>query len=40
MDMNATNGTFVNGTKLSPGQEVRLSAGDRFKLADEEFQVQ
>lgn len=39
MDMNATNGTFVNGTKLSPNQEVRLSAGDKFKLADEEFIV-
>lgn len=40
IDMGATNGTFVNGTKLSQNQEVRLSAGDRFKLADDEFQVQ
>lgn len=40
IDMNATNGTFINGTKLSANQEVRLSAGDRFKLADEEFQLQ
>jgi len=40
IDMNATNGTFINGTKLSPNQEVRISSGDRFKLADEEFQIQ
>lgn len=40
IDMGATNGTFVNGTKLSQNQEVRLSVGDRFKLADDEFQVQ
>ena len=39
MDMNATNGTFVNGVKLSPNQELKLSVGDRFKLADEEFQL-
>lgn len=39
IDMNATNGTFINGTKVAPGQETRLSSGDRFKLADEEFQV-
>lgn len=39
LDMNATNGTYVNGTKLSSGQETRLSSGDKFKLADEEFQV-
>ena len=40
IDMNATNGTFVNGTRLTAGQEVRLSSGDKFKLADEEFQFQ
>lgn len=39
MDMNATNGTFVNGTRISGGQEARISSGDKFKLADEEFQV-
>ncbi len=40
MDMNATNGTFVNGSRISPNQEIRLSSGDRIKLADEEFIVQ
>lgn len=40
VDLNATNGTFVNGNKLSGGQEMPLNSGDRFKLADEEFQVQ
>lgn len=39
IDLNATNGTFVNGSKIPANQEVRLSAGDRFKVADEEFQV-
>lgn len=40
IDMNATNGTYVNGSKLTPNKEVVLKSGDRFKLADEEFQVQ
>ena len=37
MDMRATNGTFVNGVRLNPGQEVALKNGDVILLADEEF---
>lgn len=36
-DMNATNGTFVNGVRLSAGQESPLNPNDRITLADEEF---
>jgi S1-C subfamily serine protease len=36
-DQNATNGTYVNGNKISAGQDVKLNAGDKIKLADEEF---
>lgn len=38
VDMKSTNYTFVNGNKVVPEQEVKLSSGDRFKLADEEFE--
>ena len=38
-DMNATNGTYVNGERIRPGEAVPLEVGDRFRLADEEFQV-
>lgn len=38
MDMNAANGTFVNGVKVMPNQEVALKNGDKIKLADEEFE--
>lgn len=37
VDKNATNGTFVNGTRLNPGQEQALKSGDKITLADEEF---
>lgn len=37
LDMNATNGTFVNGVRLNPGQETALKNGDTILLADEEF---
>lgn len=37
LDMNATNGTFVNGVRLTPGQESPLKNGDTILLADEEF---
>ncbi len=40
VDMNSTNFTFVNGTKLSSGQEHLLNNGDKIKLSDEEFQFQ
>lgn len=38
VDMKSTNYTFVNGNKIVPEQEVKLNSGDRFKLADEEFE--
>lgn len=38
VDMKSTNFTFVNGNKVVPEQEIKLSSGDRFKLADEEFE--
>ena len=37
-DMNAANGTFVNGVKVLPNQEIALKTGDKIKLADEEFE--
>ena len=36
-DLGSTNCTFVNGSKLTPNQEVELHAGDSVKFADEEF---
>lgn len=38
MDMNSTNGTFVNGVKATPRQEIALKNGDKITLADEEFE--
>ena len=37
-DMNSTNCTYVNGTKISPNQEVILSPRDKIKISDEEFE--
>lgn len=37
VDNNSTNFTYVNGNKLTPGQEMKLSSGDKIKLSDEEF---
>ncbi len=37
-DLGSTNCTYVNGTKLTPNQEVILSAGDKIKISDEEFE--
>lgn len=37
-DNNSTNFTYVNGSKIAPGQEVKLHSGDKIKLADEEFE--
>lgn len=37
VDNRAANGTFVNGVKCRPGQEVLLKAGDIITLADEKF---
>lgn len=36
-DMNAANGTFVNGVKVMPRQEVALKNGDTITLADEDL---
>lgn len=38
MDMNSTNGTFVNGVKTMARQEIALKNGDKVTLADEEFE--
>ena len=37
VDLKTTNGTFVNGVKLTPNQETPLHNGDKLSLADEEF---
>lgn len=36
-DLQATNGTFLNGTRLQPSQSVKLNNGDRIRLANDEF---
>ncbi len=36
-DLNSTNGSFVNGVKLSSGQPAVLKDGDTLTVADEEF---
>lgn len=37
-DLGSTNSTYINGTKLSPNQEVALIPGDKVKLSNEEFE--
>ncbi|MCD7981732.1 MAG: FHA domain-containing protein [Clostridiales bacterium] len=37
-DHHSKNGTFVNGTRLEADQRIRLKDGDRFVLANEEFE--
>ena len=37
VDNKAANGTFVNGVKCRPGEEVLLKGGDIITLADEKF---
>ena len=37
-DLGSTNGTFVNGNKLSASMPRMLNSGDVIKLADEEFE--
>ncbi|MBQ9410597.1 MAG: FHA domain-containing protein [Bacteroidales bacterium] len=39
-DSGSTNGTFVNGARLSPGAAVTLKIGDKVKIATLEFTVQ
>ena len=38
VDMNAANGTFVNGVKAMPRQEIALKDGDKITLSDEDFE--
>ena len=37
-DLGAANGTFVNGVKVMPRQEVALKNGDKITLADEDLE--
>ena len=37
IDNKAANGTYVNGVKARPGQEILLKSGDVITLADEKF---
>lgn len=37
-DLGSTNCTYINGTKLAPGQEVALLPGDKVVLSNEEFE--
>lgn len=39
-DQKSTNGTFVNGVKADPYQEILLKTGDKIKLANEDFEFQ
>ncbi|HUM85397.1 MAG TPA: trypsin-like peptidase domain-containing protein [Lachnospiraceae bacterium] len=36
-DLGSTNGTFVNGRKLTPNSETQLNDGDKVTIADEKF---
>lgn len=38
VDLSSRNGTFVNGVKSVPNQEIPLKSGDKIMLADEEFE--
>ena len=37
VDQKSTNGSYVNGVKVAPLQEVELKNGDKIRLSDEEF---
>lgn len=37
VDLGSTNGTYVNGAKISPNVETEIARGDEIKLADEAF---
>lgn len=37
IDQKSTNGTYLNGVKVSPLQEMELKNGDKIRLSDEEF---
>lgn len=38
VDTNSTNHTYVNGTMIQSGSEVKLAHGDKVRLANEEFE--
>lgn len=38
MDLNSTNGTYINGRQIPARQEVEIFSGDCLKLANEEFE--
>lgn len=38
-DLGSTNCTYVNGTKLSPNQEVALKKGDKITVSDVDFEL-
>lgn len=38
VDLNSTNGTYLNGQRVQPNQEMILKNTDRIKISDEEFQ--
>jgi len=37
VDLNSTNGTYVDGTRIMPRSEIPLNHGSKISLADEEF---
>ncbi len=39
-DLNSTNGTFLNGERLSPNRKTRISVGDRIQFAGEKYLFQ
>ena len=36
-DLNSTNGTFVDGKRLAPGEEILLKNGSIIRMGDEDF---
>ncbi len=39
-DTNSTNHTYINGTQIQSGVDVKLNVGDRLRFANEEFEFQ
>ncbi|MCM1496398.1 MAG: FHA domain-containing protein [Bacteroides sp.] len=39
VDLTSTNGTFVNGKRITPEQNIEITPGDKVRLADMEFLV-
>ena len=38
LDTNSTNHTFINGTMIGSNSEMKLTSGDKVRLANEEFE--